>query len=387
MDSKTMETNPGSTINTSWTSCNNILVIRADNLGDLIMSSPAIRALKQTFGAKITVLTSQMANGICSHIPEIDEVITYDLPWVKTNDAIGPDSFPKIVELINEKQFDAAVIFTVFSQNPLPAAMLAYLANIPRRLAYCRENPYDLLTDWVPDKEPYQYIKHQVERDLELVATVGATTNEDQLSLTGNEQAFSAAEAKMRNAGIDLSKPWLICHAPVSEAKRLFPAEIWIEVGKHLAAAGYQLLFTGTKNEKPLTDELTSGVGNRAFSVAGLFSLDEFISVIANAPLVVSVNTGTVHIAAAVNTPVVVLYAATNPQHTPWKVPSKVLLYDVQKETRSKNEVIQFLYREVYKEPLQMPAAHDVVNACFQLLGKHREENSGVTETLTPVTD
>src|SRR5690349_15518102 len=112
-----------------WSSCKNILVIRADNLGDLIMSSPAISALKESFGAKITVLTSQMATGIAKYIDQIDEVITYDLPWVKLNNTIASDSFFDVVQQIKEKQFDAAVIFTVFSQNPLPAAMLAYLAN------------------------------------------------------------------------------------------------------------------------------------------------------------------------------------------------------------------------------------------------------------------
>jgi hypothetical protein len=61
--------------------------------------------------------------------------------------------------------------------------MLAYLAGIPKRLAYCRENPYQLLTDWVPDQEPYTFIKHQVRRDLDLVAAVGAVTSNDQLQL------------------------------------------------------------------------------------------------------------------------------------------------------------------------------------------------------------
>jgi ADP-heptose:LPS heptosyltransferase len=383
----TTNQNSGSNINSDWSSCKNILVIRADNLGDLIMSSPAIRALKQTFGAKITVLTSQMATGIAKHIREIDEVITYDLPWVKTNNAIAADSFFDIVSVIKQKQFDAAVIFTVFSQNPLPAAMLAYLANISKRLAYCRENPYDLLTDWVPDKEPYDFIKHQVERDLELVATIGATTSDDRLSLNISEEAYPAAQTKMKEAGVDLSKPWLICHAPVSEAKRLFPIDIWIEVGKKLVVGGYQLLFTGTKNEKQLTDQVASGVGNRAFSVAGLFSLEEFIAVIKHTPLVVTVNTGTVHIAAAVGTPTVVLYAATNPQHSPWKVPSKVLLYEVKEEMRSKNEVIQFLYREVYKGPISTPTADEIVIACFELLEKPQEEGKAITQTLTPVTD
>ena len=58
-------------------------------MGDLIMSSPAIRALKETFSAKITVLTSSMAAGIVPAISEIDEVIVFDLPWVKAKETIA----------------------------------------------------------------------------------------------------------------------------------------------------------------------------------------------------------------------------------------------------------------------------------------------------------
>ena len=174
----------------SWQNCKNILVIRPDNMGDLIMSTPAIRALKETFGAKITVLTSSMAKGIIKHIPEIDDSIIFDLPWVKTSDTPDVAIFNQVITQLTELHFDAAIIFTVYSQNPLPTAMLAYLAGIPKILAYCRENPYHLITDWVPDKEPYTLIKHQVRRDLDLVATIGATTANEKLYLEADENLW-----------------------------------------------------------------------------------------------------------------------------------------------------------------------------------------------------
>jgi len=377
---------PEISLNRGWASCRNILIIRADNLGDLIMSGPAICAIKETFRARITVLTSQMATGIAKHLSGIDEVITYDLPWIKTNNSIASEGFFDIVNLLKEKAFDAAIIFTVFSQNPLPAAMLAYLANIPHRLAYCRENPYHLLTDWVPDKEPYDFIKHQVDRDLNLVKTIGATTGDVSLKLTVSEAAASNAMLKLKEVGFDELQPWVIFHAGVSEIKRQFPKEAWIDAGKRMGEQGYQILFTGTKNEKELTDVLASEIGVKAFSVAGLFTLEEFIAVIKQSPLVVSVNTGTVHIAAAVGTPIVVLYADTNPQHTPWQVPSKVLRFDVREEMRSKNEVIKFLYKEVYAERSPLPSTEVIVDACFELLAETKPGKAD-TETLAPVTD
>ena len=81
-----------------------------------------------------------------------------------------------------------------------------------------------------------------------------------------------------------------------------------------------------------------------------------------------SVNTGTVHIAAAAGTPVVVLYAQTNPQHTPWKVPCKVLQFPVAEELRSRNEVIKFVNEKLYQAPVEMPAPDDIVSAVKTLL-------------------
>ena len=371
---------------TSWLDCKNILVIRADNLGDLIMSTPAIRALKQSTGANITVLTSQMATGIAKQIEEIDDIITYDLPWVKLNNTIASHTFYDVVAKLKEKDFDAAVIFTVFSQNPLPAAMLAYLANIPKRLAYCRENPYDLLTDWVPDKEPYTFIQHQVERDLKLVESIGATTSNTKLALQTSTADYDDAKSKLSSNNIQLDKKWIIFHPGVSEAKRQFPIAYWIEIGKKIVDQGYQILLTGTKGEKALTEEISEGIGNNAFSVAGLFTLQQFIAVIKHSPLVISVNTGTVHIAAAVSTPIVVLYAATNPQHTPWKVSNRVINFPVDEAQRSKNEVIQFLYKGVYKDDIEMPSNQQIIEACFQLLEEAKQVQES-TPTLTPVTD
>ena len=86
-----------------------------------------------------------------------------------------PESDAALIAELKARAFDAAAIFTVYSQSPLPAAYLCYLAGIPLRLAHCRENPYHLLTDWVPEPEPAARMRHEVQRQLDLVATVGCT--------------------------------------------------------------------------------------------------------------------------------------------------------------------------------------------------------------------
>ena len=211
-----------------WTECKNILCVRADNMGDLLMSSPAIRALKESFNCRITLLTSAKGNAIVPFIAEIDETIVADLPWVKTDKALNETDFTALIELLNKYRFDGAVIFTVYSQNPLPAAMLAFMAGIPRRLAYCRENPYYLLSDWVVEKEPFSFIHHQVKRDLMLVKTIDATTKDELIHVDIPPSASVTIKRELEEAGVDLNKDWLILHPGVSETKRAYPENKWI---------------------------------------------------------------------------------------------------------------------------------------------------------------
>jgi ADP-heptose:LPS heptosyltransferase len=356
---------------TDWNKCKNVLCIRADNMGDLLMSSPAIRALKETFNCKITLLTSAMGNVIAPFIEEIDGTIVSDLPWIKTKNPINEKEIVALINRIKSHQFDAAVIFTVYSQNPLPAAMLAYMAGIPRRLAYCRENPYHLLTDWIVEKEPFSFIQHQVNRDLNLVKMVNAETETERLKIIFSEEAKLKALRKLKKRGVNLQQDWLILHPGVSETKREYPKEEWIKTGKLLTSVlGNQLLITGSEAEKKLCDNIANEIGDSAFSLAGVLSIEEFIALINEAPLIISVNTGTAHIAAATQTPVVVLYALTNPQHTPWQVASKVLYFSVQEDLRSKNEIVNFVTQKIMNKDVEYPSPEAILMAAKKLLNK-----------------
>lgn len=352
-----------------WSHCRNILVIRADNMGDLLMSTPAIKALKETFNARITVLTSSMAEGISKLIPEIDETIVFNLPWVKLDSTELADGFNNIIETISERNFDAAVVFSVYSQNPLPAAMLAWLARIPLRLSYCRENPYHLLTHWVPDKEPFSTINHQVRRDLDLVAKIGAYPVNENLSLAISTESEQSALQKLAQSGADMHRPWLIAHAGVSEEKRQYPFSYWVEACKKIIAnTGYQIVFTGSSSERKLTDDLQNATGSQSFSLAGELSIEEFAALIKNTPLLISVNTGSVHIAAAFRTPMIVLYALSNPQHFPWLSKGKLFCYSVPKASQSKNEVIRFVNETWFSEHIEQVSPDELAIAASAIL-------------------
>lgn len=211
-------------------------------------------------------------------------------------------------------------------------------------------------------------VKHQARRDLDLVATIGAFIKNEALKIKVDEDLWPTVAGKLQEPGVDIDKPWLLMHVGVSEAKRKYPLEQWADAGKQLIENGYQLILTGSTAEQQLTDELAIQIGAGSFSAGGMFTLAEFICLVKHTPILLSVNTGTIHIAAAVGTPVVVLYAQTNPQHTPWGVLHKVLEFAVPEHLHSKNEVIAYVNKTRYNRTAPMPTAEDIVNAVNELL-------------------
>jgi lipopolysaccharide heptosyltransferase II len=338
-----------------WQSARRILAVRLDNMGDVLMTTPALRAIKESApGRKITLLASPAGAATAAFIPEIDDVIELAAPWMPDNPA-NADALHELVDVLRARRFDAAVIFTVYTQNPLPAAMLCWMANIPLRLAHCRENPYHLLTHWVADPEPHELLRHEVRRQLDLLATVGCTTADERLSFQLHPQDSLRAMEKLRQAGVDLERPWMVVHPGASAASRRYPVEHFAQaLDSIMANTTCQPVVTGSTDELPLVQRLRNRMAAPVASLASQLTLGELAAVIAPAALLISNNTGPVHLASSLGTPVVDLYALTNPQHSPWKVPNRVLYHDVP---------CRFCYRSV------CPQQH---HACLRLLDPQR---------------
>lgn len=314
-----------------WQAAKNILCIRLDQLGDVLMTGPAIRALKESSpNRRITLLTSPSGAEAGQLLPQVDDVWVYDAPWMKASPA-RPDSGHdlNVVQALRARQFDAAVIFTVYSQNPLPSALLCYLADIPLRLAHCRENPYQLLTHWVKETEPESGYRHEVQRQLDLVASIGARGLGTRMSISIPDESYDLVEALLADV-LAADQPWAIVHPGATAESRRYPAESFAAVtGRLVRHLGWRIIFTGTEPERELIEHIQGLMRAPSQSLAGALSLGDFAALLSRAPLLISNNTGAVHVAAAVGTPVVDLYALTNPQHQPWMVPHRVLFHDV----------------------------------------------------------
>ncbi|MGI4813023.1 MAG: glycosyltransferase family 9 protein [Janthinobacterium lividum] len=344
-----------------------ILCIRPDNLGDVLMTTPAMHVLRAAApGRRLTLLASGSGAQAAPFVPDIDAVIRFDPPWARNDAAHDPAAMRAIIERLAAERFDAAVIFTVYSQNPLPAAMLCMLAGIPRRLAFCRENPYALLTDWAAETEPAEQVRHEAQRQLDLVAHVGARPLDD----AARDMRFKLADADRRglhavlaaagaactvaatadvadgDAGVDTDgdarQPWIVLHPGATAASRRYPAERFAQVAAQLlrstAYAKHRIFITGSRDEAPLVAQVCAAAraastdrsaASRIVDLADRLSLGQLGALLEGAQLLISNNSGPVHIASALGTPVVDLYALTNPQHLPWRTAHRVLSHDV----------------------------------------------------------
>ncbi|HEX2052059.1 MAG TPA: glycosyltransferase family 9 protein [Actinomycetota bacterium] len=356
-----------------WRRARRILCVRLDGAGDVLMTTPALRALRDSErGRHVTLLTSSAGAAAARLVPVVDDVVVYDAPWMKATPPRASSAVDHaLVADLRERRFDAAVVFTVFSQDPLPAALLCHLADVPLRAAHARDKPYGLLTDWTPDPEPAGGIRHEVRRQLDLVAGLGATTTDERLALAVPDGARAEVDALLEGLGLD-DDGWLAVHPGATAPSRRYPEELFGDALRRLARRrGVRAVVTGSEAERDLAERVRAGAGPGAVSVAGALDLAGLAALLERAPLLVSNNTGPVHVAAAVGTPVVDLYALTNPQHTPWGVPARVLSHDVPCRWCHSSVCVA-----VHHDCLRKVAPADVAAAAEELLDARRAERA-----------
>ncbi|HEY3597037.1 MAG TPA: glycosyltransferase family 9 protein [Paraburkholderia sp.] len=362
-----------------------ILCVRTDNLGDVLMTTPAIRALRRAVPDRhLTLLTSSAGCALAPFLPDVDDVIRYDAPWSGHHPSKTVASDLAMRDLLDRRGYDAAVIFTVYSQNPLGAATLCYFSGIERRLARCRENPYALLSDWVPEREPEQGTQHEVLRQLSLVNAIGARTRDTRIHMTVTNTERTALDAALEARGIDATRPFIVMHPGATAASRRYPAERFGAAATGLiGATGMNILVTGSAGEAALAQTMRASAppAARAFMhhLTDALDLGAFAALIERARVLISNNSGPVHIASALGTPVVDLYALTNPQHAPWQTPHRVLFHDVE---------CRWCYRSVcphgHHACLRGVESQEVVDATLDLLEETRSRPAPLPEDDEP---
>jgi len=319
----------------------------------------------------LTLLASPIGTQVARLNPDLADVITYQAPWMDPWHKLPQDSQreQEMIATIRARHFDGAIIFTSFRQSPLPAAYLCYLADIPLRAAASIDGPGSLLT--TRHKHP-ERMMHEVERGLDLVGALGLTTENRALVLRVPDAARVHIERILADESLHRQRPMVVVHPGCSMPARTYPWEMYVEVIDLLVAeTGATVLLTGAEDERELVERIVSNLQEESRqkirTFAGTLPFAELCALIEAADLTITNNTGPMHISAAVNTPVVALFALTNPpeQWGPWQVPHRLLNVDVPCRI-CYSRVCPYLH-----ECLRLVTPEMVVTAATDLLKEH----------------
>jgi heptosyltransferase-3 len=294
------------------------LVVRTDNAGDVLLAGPAVRAVART--AEVTLLVSPGGAAAARLLPGVAEVLVHDAPW-------SGDRAPAVTELttrrlvadVRARRLDAGIVLTSFHQSPLPVALLLRLAGVPHLTAASTDHPGSLLDVRLRPPGPGDP-RHEVQRQLDTVAAAGfaAVPGDDRLEVR-RPLPWPDAAAGLRAGG------YVVLHPGASVPARGIEPDHAAAIATALRARGHAVAVTGGPGETGVTAAVAAATG--ATDLGGRLALDELGAVLERATCLVGGNSGPGHLAAAVGTPVVSLFAPVVPATwwRPWGVPVAVL--------------------------------------------------------------
>ncbi|MBZ9578194.1 glycosyltransferase family 9 protein [Patescibacteria group bacterium] len=297
-----------------------ILVIRTDRvgkvgnsarycgLGEALLNIPAIRALKRSFNSSIVVLVNPVVKELLAGSPEIDQILTFDED--KWNKSIFTRL--RLLRQIRKGKYDLAVVF-----NPTKRFhILTYLAGIPQRLGYDRKWSF-LLTHKMEDKKSLGQ-KHEVEYNLDLVRSIGADTNEKNTSIAVEKEDTRFVEDLLLKYAIRDKDLVIAIHPHSSNPAKSWPKENFASVADELHSRfAAKVAIIGGTQERDSVIELISLTKYPPINLSGKLTLKQLAAFFQRCALVISNDSGPVHIAAACRTPTVVVFGRNIPGVSP----------------------------------------------------------------------
>jgi ADP-heptose:LPS heptosyltransferase len=291
-----------------------VLVVRQDNAGDVLLAGPAVRAVA-TGAERVTLLCGPAGAEAARLLPGVDGVVVREAEWIAVDPPpVRRDRVDRHVDDLAALGVDCALILTSFHQSPLPLALLLRMAGVRLIGAICEDYPGALLDV----RHRVDDDLHEVWRGLSLAQAMGfelAEDDDDRLRV-------------LRPGGYPPGTGHVVVHPGASVPARAWAPERHAALVRALAGEGRQVVVTGGSRERALTRRVA---GTHALDLGGRTSLGELADILAGAACLVTGNTGPAHLAAAVRTPVVSLFAPTVPvqRWRPWGVPHELLYVPV----------------------------------------------------------
>jgi ADP-heptose:LPS heptosyltransferase len=296
-----------------------VLVVRPDNAGDVLLAGPTVRAVAASTG-EVTLWCGPNGAAAAALLPGVDRVLVHRADWIDPVAAsVDRDRVLMFVDELASLGIDQALVLTSYHQSPLPAALLLRLAGVETIAAVCDDFPGALLDV----RHRIDEDVHEVERSLSLAATLGYRLPAGDPGGLAVELPADATTPIV--GGGDL----VVVHPGASVSARAWAPQRYRALVGALCAAGWRVAVTGGPAERDLTAYVADGWAgtDEVLDLGGDTTLAQFADVLSRCGALVTGNTGPAHLAAAVGTPVVSLFAPTVPagRWRPWGVPHALL--------------------------------------------------------------
>ncbi len=340
----------------------NILLIRSDRIGDVILTTPSIRAMRETYPhARISLFVCPATKDCVQGNPYLDDVLVDD----RHNSHKGLAGFVTLVRFLRGKKFDLAVNFIPKKRTNL----LCFLAGIPHRLGYDNNKFGFLLTQRIFDDRPLG-IKHEARYCLDLLKPLGVNFSSMELFFPVSTETQAWARQCLDENGIDTSKPLVAVHPGASCPTKKWPAKRFAQlINKLQQQHSFSFVIIGARDNAKTAQEILALLDAPVLDLTGKTSVARLAGLLKQCHLLISNDSGPVHIADALGVPVVSIFTRNQPGINPERwgplgAKSRIVAPPVQ-------EGISFAKGEVtdpkYLEVVQTQDVLEAVDAIFKL--------------------
>jgi ADP-heptose:LPS heptosyltransferase len=304
-----------------------VLVTRLDGAGDVLLAGPAVRAVAAAPDTEVTLLCGPDGKAAGRLLPGVRRVLVWASPWtVHPAPPVDRTELGRVVTELAGYAFDEAVLLTSFHQSPLPTALLLRLAGISRITGASVDYAGALLDVRLrPGDGPGDDLREDLPEPERALAIAGAAgfrlpDGDDGRLAVRRPPAVGALLGPLTH------RPYVVLHPGAAVPARRWPLEHHRRAARMLEELGLPVVVTGGASERGLTAAVAEG---RSLDLGGRTDLAQLAGVLTGAVALVAGNTGSAHLAAAVRTPVVSLFAPVVPavKWRPYRVP-QVLLGD-----------------------------------------------------------
>ncbi|WAC07713.1 MAG: lipopolysaccharide heptosyltransferase I [Thermodesulfobacteriota bacterium] len=296
-----------------------ILIIKLSSLGDVIQTLPVLIPLKKKFpDAKISWLVEEEAAELIKGHPLVDQIIiSRKNRWIRA--LSNPVKLPQIVQEGNVFCKDlrsCSYDFVIDFQGLLKSGIFVGVSRGKRKLGFApvRERAHIFLNEKISfPKTPL----HAVERYLFLIASLGCSRLNPEFFIPIRQNHRDRVLKFLQENDITLDKPLILLHPGTRWKTKMWIEEKWAVLGDWLQEkTGAQVAFTGSANDFYLIERITGQMKFAATNTAGRWSLNELAFLQKQADVVITPDSGPMHLASAMGTPVVALFGPTDPKLT-----------------------------------------------------------------------